>query len=659
MKQRIKHTFESPAMMRCFGKVVGMVVVLFTCMSMPAYSQVFDVPPLAAHCNDYTQTSTGCSQCGDGVTNPTSMCIAYGATIRTRHYTDFANIRMVRGQWIAGCGRDPVSGQHRMNYRPLTGLVTVSAEMVYNLAGNPVSPGTVRLVGDIIADAPTTNAALETSFRDRINDSYIWACDSPPAFLQSSGGNIPNTATGRGTGELGNPHCPPSCAYTATPPVRKYRVAFRRADCTPPNNPNRDCDIPEGHYSVTFLNNGLNGRLAPANPPAVMRVDGSFSGTSLPRGTAEGLPPPHGVGYEYWALNDFTNIPPPPPPVITYMCGGTCPDTPNPAPVWPFVDGEEVHANARDVSPEMFMVASFGAEEKRVGTTPVIAPLYASATPYPLFVGPDAGYDPSPNPVPCTFPSPHSNCQNRFPGAITTGNPLAMSSPSKTAPWNDPEYPYPGTTNLMRVTALNVPRRVSDNSIPRNIPLAANQLTNVLNVLRAGYAPWNITSGMSGNQCALLKAGAEMLNNSPNNVNRRKNLIYVGGCPSNWGANTKYAGQDVNWHAFSNRFNGGAPGETNPADLKLRAINTDRTINLTTATEGCFTDVATQVDSLFVMTSNNCPNLAATATAAVANSSSCAGSCRLGTGAGADNASDCAARLLYCLTGASREVTKN
>jgi len=627
----------------CFMVIYGLVP--FSAKAQVSWNVNDLTPPFVCTTTRLPDVTNLCSDCSTGV------CTAFAGRLRQTIHADMGSIKMVRGEWIAACGRDSATGEHRMNYRSLAGLITVQAEMTHNISGAAVPPGTVRLVGDVTEVGLTTNTDLSNAFRNRLNNSYIFACDSPRDFLTSSGGNIPPTALGRGTGELGNPHCPPLCAYTSTPPVRKYKVVFKRSDCLAPSNPNRDCDIPEGYYSVIYNSNGLNGRLAPPSAPRVLRVDGSYGNPltrPLPYGRAQGLSVADGgVGYEYWALNDFVNMPPPPPPAPqTFACGGTCPDIANRPPVWPFVEGERVHPNAEDISPEMYMLGSFSAESRRSGTTPVLSLLYAGATPYPLFIGPDPGA------IPLNGVGPRVN---RFPGAYGNGTNVPLVSTTKTAPWLD----SPGPNNLMRITALNIPRRVSDNSIPRNIPLAPNQLDNVFNVLKAGYAPWDIVSGMAGNQCSLLKAGAEMLRNSPNNVNRRKNLIYVGGCTTNWGPNTRYAGQDVNWHAFSNRNGAGAPGETDPTNLKLRAVNTDRTINLASATESCFRDVSTQVDSLFVMTSETCPHLASTATANIANAAACSGSCKLGNGAGADNVSDCTARLLYCLTGASREVTKN
>jgi hypothetical protein len=400
---------------------------------------------------------------------------------------------------------------------------------------------------------------------------------------------------------------------------------------------------------------GLRGRLAPAAPPVL--INPRASGGPVAGGV--GLVPPFGLGYELWATDEWRNVPgPSAPDPAAAMCGGTCPNMYNDHPfVWPYVSGEEIRLDT--TSPEMFMMGSVKLEYLRdaTGASPDLYPFHTFSGNPVLITGEDpTGFINAFNPAAIVKPA--------APAVLT----LPFGDSPAISPWASPNVAF-NNRSLMRVSSMDIPVfgwtawmfGVPPNPMRMpNTVMGPGTFTPVINTIKSGYSIYKIHQGMAGNQCALLKAGRKMLADGAALTSRTsQTLVYVGGCPSNWGAATKFNTFDVNWFASSNVQPGFRPGELDPISLALRSIpmNTPRSTNLPTATEQCFRDVGSTTNSFVVVTGSACPGLAATATnTAVGSNSSfgCRGGCSLGVGG--DSTSDCAAKILQCLSGPARLV---
>ena len=613
-------------------------------VSANAASAFFSLPtspvlPLGDTCADYTTTSTPCVaktavySVGPPPITCTSTCDATGTAVHS-NFIDYLDQQVFQGRWYASCGKK-ADGTFDIGYADLLGKLVFRAELKTDLFGNALTGAAVVLEGrvsktgpDVSAEATTIRNEMDVALRD----TNIWACQSPPGFI----GGAPLLPYD--TGEFGNPWCPPGCAPPPTAQAYRYKIEFLRPGCAGGSS-DVNCNIPEGFYSINMDVSGLRGRLAPPAAPAL--INPRASGGPVAGGL--GLVPPFGLGYELWATDEWKNVPPTSgPPIEQPMCGGTCPNVYNDHQyVWPYVSGEEIRLAT--TSPEMFMIGSIKLESGRDSSgDPIFTDFHGSATPL-LVTGDDPlGFIISFNP-------------SAIVGTVAASN-IALGNTPAVAPWNSGNLAFP--RNMMNIQAIENPKITTSRLRPQNIVMGPGTFTPVLNVIRQGYAPYTIHQGMAGNQCSLLKAGRKMLTDGAALSSRTsQTLVYVGGCPSDWGTATKFNTFDVNWFANSNYQAGFKPGDMDPITLALRAMNSPRTTNMKTGTEQCFRDVGGTANSFVVVTGSACPDLAATATnTAVGSNSSfgCRGGCSLGVGG--DTTSDCAAKILQCLSGPARLV---
>lgn len=553
--------------------------------------------------------------------------------------------QVFKGRWYASCGKKPDGLNFDIGYRDLAGRVSFNATLSADIFGNTFTGAPVTLVGNLIKIGPEVSAeatTIKNAFDTALRDTNIWACDSPPGFVNP----MDATLLPFNSGAFGNPWCPPGCLPPPTSNAYRYKIQFTRPGCAGGAS-DVNCSIPEGYYTISLNISALGARVAPADAPPVDMMRPRASGGPVAGGF--GLPAPWGLGWEPWATDEWKNVPPLPPPpgpgtlAEQPKCGGTCPNVYNDHPyVWPFVTGEEVRLPT--TSPEMFMMGSVQMESSRdAAGNSVYSNFHTFSGTPTLITGEDPlGFIVWYNPSAIVDP----------PGAATIS--VNLGDNPAYAPWNSGNAAFP--RNLMKVEAIENPKITASNTRPQNIVMGPGTFTTVLNTVKQGYAPYTIHQGMAGNQCALLKAGRKMLTDGAALTSRTsQTLVYVGGCPSNWGAATQYNTFNVNWFASSNVLGGFRLGDLDPLSLALRAINTPRGTNLPTATQQCFTDVGSTANSFVVITSNSCPGLASTATnTAVGSNSSfgCRGACQLGS----ESTSDCAAKVLQCLSGPARLV---
>jgi hypothetical protein len=667
--------------------VVGLLAAPFgalaqQCTGIPMDSQ--DV------CTEYYTSGPQCGQC------KTAVPVATGNVVL--HVTP-----TWRTQWIAACGTDPGTSNHTFKKIRLDNGtaadpgkgVTLEASLYSDLNNNPVAQADqVHLVGILNLEVDSRNGpgvndpALKDSLKSFLQENYIFTWDHTPSQFTSH--NTPDN------GQLTNPLCPRVGGVLRDdeiPGLDQYSVEFVRDDpkCVTHNGDKvvftgqykTECDIPEGNYRVYMSAKTL---AAGATLPAPSVPRDPNDAYKRPYGSPPGGTNDYGgPNFAPWALEEFRNVdnngnaigP------IPYAnCGATCPQwgdgTPNDTLIISGTNEGEMLFVDRE-APEVFMMGTVEAETGRKGDPADImySPIddnNANTAHYRVFAGYDKYNflsDPQYNVI-------YTDANGYWTPAEQKANSGGVMSDTSA---NLPHHQWPfqlgtassgawardtGNYNLARIVALEVVRDTNGN-VPQNVAMGTSNFTPIFNTLQQGYAPYNIFNGMAANQCALVKAGAQMLASATAGEKTRRNLFYIGGCPTpnTAGTTAQYTGTagnkntEVKWFANSNYPDGsGQPGMLN-GRLLVNVNNSPLLKNgnsLPDATEQCFKDVKGSVDNLFMMTSTACQKIADDVSALNVSGSGCENACKLG--AGGDSPSDCAAKFLYCLTGQSREIRK-
>jgi hypothetical protein len=648
---------ENPMRMKYFTLATAFGASLLA--SAPAFAQSCSniTEPPQSICTAYSNDPSTCGVC----TQWQTVAATGQVKLYPRH--------IAQGHWFAACGVDPQTRKHDFKQVLLDGTsptgdadpskrAHLEAVLAADLNGKVYTGPQVKLIGIITNTgvANDSNAAAEKAqLKDFLQNNYIFTWDHTPPQLVQQGRLVDN-------GQLTNPICPIEGGVLTDqeiPNIYGYKVEFTRADCVDASgigktsNPNyeTECDIPEGDYKVSLVLPNLDDRQALPSP-TVPR-----DGTGAPYSSASSGNP----GW-LWALNNLVNVNADGSAkgTIPYQsCGGTCPvknqpDASNSTRTEaPYVLGEATDIPSNP--PAVTLMGPLSLETYRDGdsTTGIDAGIHygvfddgmGGAGNYRIFAGGSEADNQKYMEI--------SKYNVVFPNPNGTATPYPLGKGGDTGWGSVSGYGY----NLAKIVALEITRD-ANNQVPQNVVAGTGNFNAVMNTLANGYNGYRIYGGMAGNNCALVKAGAKMLNDVATGTNARRNLIYIGGCPTGDTAegSMKYNNQDVNWSANSNA-SGGVPGVLN--GTQLANIGTTTKTDLPAANLQCFKDVKNQVDNLFVVTDNaNCGTLADTVSAMNVSGSQCANSCKLGTGAGSDNVSDCAAKILSCMVGESREVQK-
>ncbi len=709
------------------------------------------------HCDDGSGScdpnNDNCHLIDDGSGTGTMVqppCDCDGPTCDTTTAILDAPTTISKGHWVAACAlTDGPNTWPFTSVHTLQDLVTFSAVQQTNIDGGiPANP--VNLIGYVHALNPSDppgggSVKASQAMIDYLNKNLNFVChrDTPVAFQ----GLVPDGAYANAF--TSDPDC--KLGNINNVPAKTYWVEFTRAD-----NAVSDVyssgyglsvlgrfytDIPEGTYKVTMKINPV----PPGGPifPGFQGLPffpGYLSTVTIPGDNGSGcgpndhLCPPAGptatngpwavagTGNEYIDVGEdlykgfYVGLRAPNGGDITTSCGVTCPNpnaTPNIAPYIrrPGSDAESL------VMPEMFVMGDIQMEASRqINDSGRISDLprinladFDKSLESTLFVG---SADDGTNTGTWDEPSPAAILTH----ARTLSIPIGKSVDANGLPVIFPHRALDGT-NVIWTPALEVARK--DNSggqIPQNNTFAPDQFNTVVDILKQGYTPYNITGGMAGNQCALLKWGAKQLTDvvgSGHDVKR--NILYIGGFPAE--SNTvstimlsmKYVDYNVGfdlvdpgfqsppigkeavyWFANSNVWPAqaqpfgcppspvptiGEPGRLDdaPRDSLLKALDNPavapnggcggRATNiLSVSTQQCFSDVKSGfLDNLFIITTGDTPE-AVTAANAISSTnapgSGCDHPCLLGSQLTDTTTADCTAQLLHCLSSPSHEVRK-
>lgn len=370
----------------------------------------------------------------------------------------------------------------------------------------------------------------------------------------------------------------------------------------------KNCDIPEGEYTIRIHIQGLQGPLAPAGAPAP-------EGGNAPRFPATEASGGNGGGFG-WAPVDAS----------LYNAkegdmgseyGGTreCPKVGN-----EYNDNKEKkHENLASyiregkvvvpvVPGEVLSVTSVAVEKARDGTSPLIAkhdgfdvnftslaPDCASQNPKPPFVNASLAINGLYQPLITGAAEYPWFYRTDFPEAywfnMGVRGVLAATSVHNGLSWgvgnvgsgggnaleNRPGCPGGGAPVYM--PNLNCIKYNGSTDTVLNIEMQKGNLSNVVNFLKQGYSKYNIHEGHGGNQCPLVKAAATRIIAAGDDVDSDapRSIVYIGSCPSTSGTNWYPAGdRSMIFQESYNDINCNVPCQGSPQVCAERQLQCEK-----------------------------------------------------------------------------------